>query len=58
MADKTLDEIRQVSYASHNWEDLKPGMKVVINYNVENPGSWGYWYDCLISKVSKKYVQM
>lgn len=29
-------------------------MKVVINYNVDSPGSWGYWYDFFINKVFKR----
>lgn len=52
--ERHLDEIRQITFASYHWEDLKPGMKVVINYNVENPGAWGYWYDFLINTVIKR----
>lgn len=55
VAERTLGEIRQVSYSSLDWESLKPGMKVVINYNIENPTKWGYWYDFVIETISKRY---
>ncbi|KAL0266427.1 UNVERIFIED_CONTAM: hypothetical protein PYX00_008963 [Menopon gallinae] len=54
IAERTLDEIRQVTYSSLDWDSLKPGMKVVINYNIENPDKWGYWYDYIIDFVTKR----
>lgn len=54
VADKKLHEIRQVSYLSIDWDKLKVGMKVVVNYNIDKPKQWGLWYDYFIEDIHKR----
>lgn len=56
IVNRKLWQIRQVSYSSIDWNKLKVGMKVVINYNIEKPKRWGYWYDYFIENYQKRYL--
>ncbi|XP_041987386.1 E3 ubiquitin-protein ligase UHRF1-like [Aricia agestis] len=48
-----LNEIRPRARKEINVKDLKPGQKVMVNYNTEEPLQKGYWYDFKVDKVNK-----
>lgn len=56
VVDRKLNEIRQVSYSSIEWDKLQIGMKVAINYNIAKPKQWGLWYDYVIERIQKRYL--
>jgi len=48
------DEIRPRSHYTYPLTHLKPDMKCMVNFNMEDPAERGFWYDAEISKVVKK----
>ncbi|XP_050541918.1 E3 ubiquitin-protein ligase UHRF1-like [Daktulosphaira vitifoliae] len=46
-----LQEVRPYAYKYLPFSELKPGDRVLMNYNVEYPKERGYWYDVLIKEV-------
>lgn len=45
--------IRPRAYRIINFNDLKRGQKIMINYNIEEPKEIGFWYDFTIQKISR-----
>lgn len=43
--------IRPRAYRLVNFDDLRRGLKVMINYNIEEPNETGLWYDLTVQKV-------
>ncbi|XP_043481565.1 E3 ubiquitin-protein ligase UHRF1-like [Leptopilina heterotoma] len=43
--------IRPRAYKLVNFDDLRRGLKVMINYNIEEPNETGLWYDLTVQKV-------
>ncbi|XP_060537001.1 E3 ubiquitin-protein ligase UHRF1-like [Cylas formicarius] len=46
-----FSNIRPRSYYTYKIPELKPGMKVLVNYNKDTPTSRGFWYDCILKEV-------
>ncbi|KAF7280152.1 hypothetical protein GWI33_006328 [Rhynchophorus ferrugineus] len=46
-----LENIRPRSYYTYKIPDLKVGMRVLVNYNIDSPKSRGLWYDFEITEV-------
>ncbi|GBM23571.1 E3 ubiquitin-protein ligase UHRF1 [Araneus ventricosus] len=47
--DLSLHNIRPRARKKMNFEALKKGDKVMVNYNIEEPKERGFWYDCCIT---------
>lgn len=47
------DEIRPRAHHIYPLSDLECGMKVMVNYNLDNPAERGFWYDAYIQLVTK-----
>lgn len=45
--------LRPRAYRILNFDDLKRGQRVMINYNIEEPKETGFWYDFTIQKISR-----
>ncbi|XP_030761306.1 E3 ubiquitin-protein ligase UHRF1-like [Sitophilus oryzae] len=50
--DVEFSNIRPRSYYTYKIPELSPGMRVLVNYNIDSPRSRGLWYDFEISKVA------
>ncbi|GJQ82081.1 hypothetical protein Trydic_g6953 [Trypoxylus dichotomus] len=50
------NEIRPRSHKILQLKDVSVGDTVLVNYNIDNPKTRGYWYDCRITKVSDHKV--
>lgn len=48
--------IRPRSFYTYKLSELEAGMKVLANYNIDEPKRRGLWYDMEITKVTKKQV--
>ncbi|GIY48206.1 RING-type E3 ubiquitin transferase [Caerostris darwini] len=46
--DLSFYQIRHRARKLMNYEDLKVGDKVMVNYNLEEPKERGLWYDCCV----------
>lgn len=52
--DAEFQDIRPRSIYAYDSSELKSGLKVLLTYNIEEPGSVGYWYDFEIQEVNSK----
>lgn len=52
--DAEFHDVRPRSIHAYDSTELKSGLKVLLNYNIENPNSVGYWYDFEINEASAK----
>ena len=51
----TVANIRPRACRYMQWDELKVGNKVMVNYNLDHPKEIGFWYDAIISrKVNKR----
>ncbi|KAL1513520.1 hypothetical protein ABEB36_002922 [Hypothenemus hampei] len=50
--DTSFENIRPRSYYIYKYEEIKPGMKVLANYNIDTPKERGLWYDFYISEMT------
>lgn len=48
------DEIRPRSFHIYPVSELKPDMKCMVNYNLDIPEDRGFWYDAVLTSVTKK----
>lgn len=55
--DAEFDDIRPRSYHCFKSSQLSVGMTVMINYNLDDPKSLGYWYDFQITLLNRKYLK-
>ncbi|XP_044755142.1 E3 ubiquitin-protein ligase UHRF1-like isoform X2 [Coccinella septempunctata] len=51
-----FEDLRPRSFYTYDFGELKEGMKVLANVNMDEPKSRGYWYDVEIKKISKKSI--
>ncbi|XP_045779852.1 E3 ubiquitin-protein ligase UHRF1-like [Maniola jurtina] len=49
-----LTEIRPRARNEINPEDIQTGQTVMLNYNIDDPGEIGYWYDFKVDQVKKQ----
>ncbi|KAM9308657.1 E3 ubiquitin-protein ligase UHRF1-like [Gastrophryne carolinensis] len=57
----TKSDVRPRARTTLKWEDLAVGRTVMVNYNPDEPGERGYWYDGeIVRKTPKKelYVKL
>lgn len=52
-----FDDLRPRSFYTYKLGELKEGMKVLANVNMDEPKNRGYWYDVEIRKISKKSIE-
>ena len=52
----SLDEVRPRSRETCKVSELTEGMSVLVNYNMDEPGSRGYWYDATVKQVEEKTI--
>ncbi|KAJ8915761.1 hypothetical protein NQ315_004573 [Exocentrus adspersus] len=52
-----FDDIRPRSFYTYKISELKKGMIVLVNYNIEGTKSRGLWYDFKIEEVNRTSVQ-
>lgn len=52
----TFSDIRPRARYTYKKSELKSGLVVMANYNIEEPSARGYWYDFEINKVSGKSI--
>ncbi|XP_044258582.1 E3 ubiquitin-protein ligase UHRF1-like [Tribolium madens] len=55
--DVTFSDIRPRAYYTYKESEIKPGLTVLANYNIENPTTRGYWYDFEIKAMTKKGIK-
>ncbi|XP_071548103.1 E3 ubiquitin-protein ligase UHRF1-like [Panulirus ornatus] len=47
-----LKHIRPRAHRRIKFENVSPGDMVMANYNIEDPGERGHWYDCKVTKIT------
>lgn len=52
----SFNEIRPRSYQILQFEDISVGDTRLVNYNIDDPKTRGYWYDCEITNISDKKI--
>lgn len=52
-----FDDIRPRSFHLLKTSDLIEKMTVMLNYNVDDPKTLGYWYDFEIDMINRKYLK-
>uniref|UniRef100_A0A1Y1MRM4 RING-type E3 ubiquitin transferase n=1 Tax=Photinus pyralis TaxID=7054 RepID=A0A1Y1MRM4_PHOPY len=52
-----FDEIKPRAYHNLNVPEIETGKIVLVNYNVENPTTRGYWYYFKVKRVNRKDLQ-
>ncbi|KAK4872140.1 hypothetical protein RN001_016264 [Aquatica leii] len=55
--DVTFDLIRPRSYYNYKVSELRVDQKILVNYNIEQPTTRGYWYDFIIKRVNSKQLK-
>ncbi|KAF5294856.1 hypothetical protein FQA39_LY00340 [Lamprigera yunnana] len=53
----SFDLIRPRAYYKLTVSELKPNQTIMVNYNIEEPHTRGYWYDLTITSVNSKILQ-